>query len=114
MGSIIRSSCSCGFTAEFFGGSEKQNYTTVCYAPALCLSCGGFHVLNYLNAECLCPACQQTVCFYNDAKLHEEKDGKGKEVTAAKPEVFILPRGTCLCPGCRQMTMHFEAVSCCE
>jgi hypothetical protein len=114
VGSIIRASCTCGFTAEFFGGSEKHNYSHVCYAPALCRSCGGFHVLNYMDADCRCPTCKQAMYFYNDASLSAAQSEATSEEAITKPGIFILPLSACLCPQCGKMNMHFEPVSCCE
>lgn len=109
MGSIIRASCACGFSTEFFGGSRRGNHHALCMAPARCNSCRTLQADNYLSHDARCPACGAAVVIYNAPGLQA-----GPAPAGPHPTDFALPRSGCRCPACGSFNLYFEPLSCCE
>ncbi len=57
MGSIVQAQCDCGFTACVFVGGSFLDYTTTCYFPCFCPSCGHLVQVNVLTPAPSCPEC---------------------------------------------------------
>ncbi len=116
MGNILRGTCTCGFdTGEIFAGCGYISHTDACNAPAICPSCSGFLVRDYLKKEtAVCPGCHGRLTFYDDPSLFvtpSGAEGNGHLFTwklAGREGHFRLPRARFLCPGCKQMTLVFE------
>ena len=110
MGGFIKAKCECGFETDFMGGSSRETMDTVCNAPAICLNCNTFLVLNYLSKDTLCPHCKGKVTFYDDSNLLEEDTAQRR--SSFKADYFILPNVRCLCPKCKKKQMSFKHVGC--
>lgn len=115
MGGILSAKCKCGFNAgDLYLGGGRQNFSSVCSAPAMCASCQKFSVLNYIAKRPRCPSCRRSVTFYNDESLRVG-DGDGRailewRVFKAGVDKFVLPNTTYKCPSCGEMRLRFSAI----
>lgn len=119
MGSILKASCPCGFASgEFPAGGGMRNFRTFCAAPAICLTCRKFLVVNLLDKEHPCPHCKSAVTVYDDSSVQAEPKGPQQQEGAVfswnldDRGQFRLPMSKYLCPKCGGKTMTFQHVCC--
>ncbi len=112
MGGIINVVCKCGFKTDYMGGSGKENFDKVCYAPALCRNCHLLIVGNYIDENSTCEKCDGEIIYYNDPQLQATSENTNTFENLNRPELFILPSVKCECPKCGQKEMRFTHVGC--
>ncbi len=115
MGTIIKAICKCGFESEnIFAGGGFVSFRTTCIAPAVCVHCAKFLVLNYIEKDPECPECGKKVTFYDDPSVQKQrKDPGGKDIFSWNTNskgVFRLPDTSYLCPKCGKMGLKFTLV----
>ena len=119
MGLRLGAHCHCGFTEKFDFGSNLIDFNDNCLAPAICLHCNKFQILNYLGNDPCCINCGSEVAYYNDPSLQLDPAMNGKKfaiswlVNADKGR-FILPPTQYKCPDCGNMRMRFVNQGCWE
>jgi len=118
MGSMLKGSCECGFESEIISaGGGMSNFQEYCGAPAICLNCKEFLVLNYMNNCSKCPSCGYEITFYNDPSTqiplkesyNDLEDIFKWHVSKEKGDFWLL-KTSYLCPKCGKMTLTFELV----
>lgn len=112
MGGIIKVECTCGFETDYMGGSGKENFEEVCYAPALCQNCRELIIGNYMDATLTCEKCSGKIIYYNAPELHEGTKRGSDADSKKRPALFILPSEKCECPRCGQKNLSFTHVGC--
>lgn len=136
MGSSVRASCSCGFSAVYMVGGAMRSHLTLSYFPYRCSPCGIVSV-NIAADELVCPRNKAhkltRIAGSYCERMEKEKAEQGK-LSALKPSFLEwigfrkmrlptdpdpTPRVICQwgdhelydqpyeCPYCRQPTMRF-------
>jgi hypothetical protein len=117
MGLILGAHCKCGFNKKFDFGSNLIDFNENCLAPAICLNCNTFQIINYLQDAPHCINCGSQVAFYNDPLLQLEPDMSKYKFAISwlvntEKGRFILPPTKFKCPGCGNMKMTFVNCGC--
>jgi len=115
MGALLMAQCPCGFSSGTIGvGGGMLNFTTYCGAPARCVVCGAFNVVNYLDSAPQCPQCGGDVQFYDDPALQTPPDPampSRRDVfnwyLDQQGRSFRLPDTTYQCPQCAELRLSF-------
>ena len=110
MGSIVETSCPCGFSMEnLFVGGGMGNYDVFNGVVALCLECNEIAVANYMEEKPTCSTCGGTLAFYLTPTPAAKEAGKSPQECSSWPDTDMHG---CLCPSCGRMAMEFRAAGC--
>ncbi len=117
MGEVYIAECECGFKSDglYLGGGMMSSDD--CHAPAICLTCSSFTVMNYADDNPECPECRGKgkVVFYNDIEVQAEDELKRKhrEIFSwniSDNKSFKLNDIHYLCPSCGKLKMKFASI----
>jgi DNA-directed RNA polymerase subunit RPC12/RpoP len=118
VGSILRSTCPCGFKIEpLLVGCGYLDHNGTFRAPAYCVRCKKIVVSDYQKKK-RCRTCGTPLIFYNDPALQTDTDRNQKispvfiERIGNSATEFVLPDIPYLCPACGKKTMTFTDVGC--